>query len=145
MSAIEKICEYSGDYDGHKMYEYKLNRIQVNPEYRKLFNGKDFKLFRFLSDRDMWDLEDYCLYVPELLGEVDGFYYNWHYNKWKIVKRKLKKLMKCREIEEIRIPMTLRELQTYCDYGDVKLFLLNSDKLTNDNWEDILNDSKIRI
>ena len=39
MAAIEKICEYSGDYPGWKMYGYKRNHIQICPQYRKQFKG----------------------------------------------------------------------------------------------------------
>jgi len=43
MAAIEKICEFSGDYpeDSYMMYQWKRNGIQVMPEYRKLFRGAD--------------------------------------------------------------------------------------------------------
>jgi hypothetical protein len=43
MAAIEKICEFSGDYpeDSYMMYQWKRNGIQVMPEYRKHFRGAD--------------------------------------------------------------------------------------------------------
>lgn len=50
MAAIEKSCEFSGDYDGHKMYKYKKNSIQIMPKYRKLFKNKKAVL-KFL-DKD---------------------------------------------------------------------------------------------
>lgn len=40
MAAIEKICEYSGNYTGWEMYGFKRNHIQVEPQYRKFFRGK---------------------------------------------------------------------------------------------------------
>ena len=40
MAAIEKICEYSGNYTGPEMYRFKRNHIQVEPQYRKFFRGK---------------------------------------------------------------------------------------------------------
>lgn len=40
MAAIEKICEFSGNYTGPDMYSYKRNHIQVEPQYRKNFRGK---------------------------------------------------------------------------------------------------------
>lgn len=49
MAAIEKICEYSGDYPGWLMYGYKRNHIQIMPEYRKLFRGKTAELIFFQS------------------------------------------------------------------------------------------------
>jgi len=37
MAGIEKVCEFSGDYHGWLMYDYKRNLLQVNPRYRKYF------------------------------------------------------------------------------------------------------------
>ncbi len=42
MAGIEKICECpKGNcvYHGHKMYEYKHNHLQINPECREQFKG----------------------------------------------------------------------------------------------------------
>ena len=39
MAGIEKICEYSGEYVGYKMYDYKKNQLQILSKYRKLFRG----------------------------------------------------------------------------------------------------------
>ena len=39
MSAIEKICEFSGRYEGPDMYKYKRDQLQILPEYRKRFRG----------------------------------------------------------------------------------------------------------
>lgn len=47
MAAIEKVCEFSGDYPGWLMYDYKRNHIQIMPEYRKLFKGKKAELIFF--------------------------------------------------------------------------------------------------
>lgn len=44
MAAIEKVCEFSGEYPSWKMYEYKRNLIQIMPKYRKLFKGADHEL-----------------------------------------------------------------------------------------------------
>lgn len=44
MAAIEKICEFSGQYPGWEMYGYKRNGIQIMPEFRKLFRGADAAL-----------------------------------------------------------------------------------------------------
>jgi hypothetical protein len=45
MAAIQKICEYSGDYPGWLMYGYKHNHIQIVPKYRKEFRGKKAVLY----------------------------------------------------------------------------------------------------
>ena len=39
MSAIEKICEFSGRYEGPDMYKYKRDQLQILPEYRKRFRN----------------------------------------------------------------------------------------------------------
>lgn len=50
MAAIEKVCEFSGDYPGPDMYAYKRASIQVCPQYRKEFNGQKHVLFIFKPD-----------------------------------------------------------------------------------------------
>lgn len=145
MSAIEKICEYSGDYPGWLMYGYKRDHIQIMPEYRKDFRGKKAVLYiqtdecvlgRYLvthgkhggwhlteavykerivkCGNKYYDLEQsrgrswypvhvykehwYALVVPDMPGEVDGIYIN-HSNNISAVKRKLKRMLRCRDLE----------------------------------------------
>lgn len=50
MAGIEKRCEISGDYCGWEMYGWKYNSIQVKPEFRSLFKGKDFFLVAYPCD-----------------------------------------------------------------------------------------------
>lgn len=45
MAGIEKICEYSGDYEGGVMYADKHNHIQVLKKHRHNFKDKDAYLF----------------------------------------------------------------------------------------------------
>lgn len=47
MAAIEKVCEFSGDYPGSIMYEHKRNHIQIMPKYRKEFRGHNAVLYVF--------------------------------------------------------------------------------------------------
>lgn len=47
MAAIEKVCEFSGDYPGWIMHKYKRNHIQIMPEYRKEFRGHKAVLYVF--------------------------------------------------------------------------------------------------
>lgn len=55
MAAIEKVCEYSGDYPGWKMWDYKRNHIQICPEYRKTFKGAKHILVIAKSEKQiMW-------------------------------------------------------------------------------------------
>ena len=41
------MCEYSGEYFGCNMYNYKRNHIQIAPKYRKLFRNKNHTLYIF--------------------------------------------------------------------------------------------------
>ena len=90
MAGIEKICEYSGEYGGYKMYGYKRNGLQIMPQYRKLFRGCNASLY-IRKEND--NLIDYCLLVRDnhLQGKVHGFYFNWTTNT-KAVIRKLKRI-----------------------------------------------------
>ena len=134
MAGIEKICEYSGDYIGHKMYQYKKNSIQVLPKYYKNFKDKYTilvffeyphllnyaenapsasiylsKINKFIPKfwtRYYWiwrkygnfyekpSLEwEYCLYVPDCKGNVDGKYFNFTQNPKKVI-RNIRKIVK---------------------------------------------------
>ncbi|ENR0918791.1 hypothetical protein ACETM9_003600 [Salmonella enterica] len=47
MAAIEKVCEFSGEYPGGEMYGFKRNHIQIMPKHRKKFRGHKAVLFVF--------------------------------------------------------------------------------------------------
>lgn len=47
MSGIEKICEFSGEYPGADMYQYKKNSIQIIPSYRNKFKNAEHVLHIF--------------------------------------------------------------------------------------------------
>jgi hypothetical protein len=51
MAGIEKICEFSGDYPGSNMYQYKKNSIQIVPKYRKKFKKSEHILHIFQPDK----------------------------------------------------------------------------------------------
>ena len=104
MAGIEKICEYSGEYPGWKMYGYKRNLIQIMPEYRKLFRNKYHILFIFQN----WNkYNHYCLFVPSMLGKVDGWYCNYTYHL-PTAKRKLKRMLRSYKGLNIKhIPMPI--------------------------------------
>jgi len=144
MAAIEKICEYSGDYPGYPMHGYKRNHIQIMPKYRKEFRGKTATLYiqteehssgkYVISNRNLsenlntndykerivdidgkkYDIDDsgfsqwhpvsiskefwYALVVPDMPGDVNGKYVN-HSCNISAVKRKLKRMLRCRKLE----------------------------------------------
>ena len=50
MAGIDKICEFSGDYEPMEMYEAKRNHIQVLSKYRKEFRGAEATLYIFEGD-----------------------------------------------------------------------------------------------
>ena len=121
MSGIEKICEFSGEYPGSKMYKYKRNHIQICPKYRKLFRGADFELV--ITSKELnyvhkhgWSMSynpdqnpinckimaEYWFKLlvsdPKLQGNVKGVYANWTYDLKDTVKR-LKRMLRCRNIK----------------------------------------------
>ena len=53
MSFIEKVCEYSGEWEfpKYKMNKYKHNHIQIPPVYRKLFKNRHATLMFFKVDQ----------------------------------------------------------------------------------------------
>jgi hypothetical protein len=70
MAAIEKMCEFDGEFCGWEMYEWKKNNIQIQPKYRKLFRGAKVKLvveinsvvyknkYNSLTILDDWDFSE---------------------------------------------------------------------------------------
>ena len=119
MAGIEKVCEFSGDYPGCDMYGYKRNSIQVCPEYRKEFIGKEHTLYIWVDAyhgrvkrRNVykWNHQPrmtvanygYVLYVPSLPGEVKGQYWNWAYDL-RPVKHNLRKILGLRSAAQLNI------------------------------------------
>lgn len=174
MAAIEKICEFSGEYVGYEMYDFKRNHIQISPEYRKEFRGKTATLYVFKSDlyvehkgyfqdanlgcvnpnptesdfelgypdrqvsiengvrvfysvfyQNLKEYKDslkekharlvqgyeYILYVPEVKGEVNGFYMNQSFEMSKVI-RKLKRLVGSKNLA---VKYEDCEIQTFLD------------------------------
>lgn len=122
MPAIEKICEFSGEFPGYKMYDYKRNHIQIMPKYRKLFRGADAVLivdrintifltrFGYLlleaGEPEPWwkgrFVKEYWFTLqisnPELYGQVKGLYVNYTYSL-RQTKKRLKRMLRCRELK----------------------------------------------
>lgn len=119
MAGIEKICEFSGEYNDSEMYKWKRNHIQIKPEYRKNFKGCPMMLifYKPWPDEDpmmMFDgrrcidvnMVEYDLIInpddpnsewyDKLAGNVNGVYHNWYYaplhNKMTVI-RKLRRLV----------------------------------------------------
>jgi len=85
MAGIEKICEFSGEYVGHRMYGYKRGQLQIHPKYRKEFRGAGDTLFvmkddlRFLDKDGSGSLyregECFILYEPPFESEKEYITY----------------------------------------------------------------------
>lgn len=126
MAAIDKICEFSGDYPGWDMYIYKRNHIQIMPEYRKLF--AKCKCILVIHDKKMVNVNKYgsmmsssnakllnilgyklkprytyslVVLDENLQGEVEGIYVNWS-TEISTVIRKMKRLTKNPHLKVIR-------------------------------------------
>ena len=99
MAGIEKICEYSGDYHGWLMHGWKRDHIQVCPEYRKLFRGKDSILF--WNPEPHGYREDYLAYAKYLYVFPD----------WILFSAKLPKCLHwIRRYNSIRVPRFWRPM-----------------------------------
>ena len=126
MAAIDKICEFSGDYPGWDMYKYKRNHIQIMPKYRKLFakckcilvihdkkmvNVNKYGSIMFNSNAKLINILGYKLKPryryslvvldENLQGEVEGIYVNWS-TEISTVIRKMKRLTKNPHLKVIR-------------------------------------------
>ncbi len=51
MAGIEKVCELSGDYEGHLMYPQKRDSIQVLNKHKKNFRGAKHELIIALDSQ----------------------------------------------------------------------------------------------
>lgn len=67
MSAIEKVCELTGDYPGSAMYTMKRNHIQVASKHRHQFRGHKATLYVFkhrtviMDSECRWDTKLKCI------------------------------------------------------------------------------------
>lgn len=126
MAAIEKVCEFSGEYSGWNMYRYKHNHIQIMPEYRKLFakckcvlviHKKEMRYIHNDGSSMSADHSDYAIRLgyklkpsytyslvvldENLQGQVEGVYLNWS-NDISTVIRKMKRLTKNPKLKIIK-------------------------------------------
>lgn len=73
MSAIEKVCEFSGKYEGPDMYKYKRDQLQILPEYRKRFRGAHVLVTVSVSE----------IYLIGKFKKSKGTYLKNFKNEWK--------------------------------------------------------------
>lgn len=134
MSWIQKQCEFSGK-GIQGMYEIKKNHIQVAPEYRAEFMGREHVLFIFrpakiiyfesVKDcyrpdlaKHYWEYS-YCFYCPSKGGVVGGQYWNTSYEIG-TVKRKLRRMVGFLNV--LSMPLTLDEWNASVGKTDAKHF-----------------------
>lgn len=67
MAGIEKVCEVDGDHCGWDMYGWKRNSLQVKPEHRPLFKGKEATVYVHSSELRF----KYRSGASMLIGETD--------------------------------------------------------------------------
>ena len=126
MAAVDKICEFSGKFVGQDICKISDICIQVLPIYHKLFHNMEHYFFilkpealiiperhiRFYSNKkNIIKLREYtyCLYVPDIKGKVDGFYWGSTVNL-SLTKRKIKRIVGGRKLNCISVSLTLSEL-----------------------------------
>ena len=93
MAGIEKICEYSGDYEGGKMYKCKRNSIQVLPQHLHNFKNELAVLIFFSQP----ELRNYTSDKPDV-------YLYFHFPFWMACKLPQKWKEFIWKLEPIMIP-----------------------------------------
>jgi len=73
MAAIEKVCEYSGEYGGPEMYTWKKNSIQISPKYRKLFKGCKCELVFDNTETYVTNKYDFLLPIKDADYYIEKF------------------------------------------------------------------------
>lgn len=116
MSGFEKVCEFSGEYCGLDMYDYKHNLIQIMPKFRKQFKGVHHTFFVFIPYHFMFEspIYHYCLCVedPELQGNCEGCYFNYTFD-FGTTRRKIQRLLGYTRLTRFNIPLTVNEFFSY--------------------------------
>lgn len=97
MAAIEKVCEFSGEYPSYRMYDYKKNQLQIMPKYRKEFRGATATLYIcfdklvWLNKRYGWksDYDEAYMqaYEPPFTNRKEWVQYETSVNKEKLTKQ----------------------------------------------------------
>lgn len=72
MAAIEKICEFSGDYESSLMYKNKRNHIQVLKRHRHNFKGAEHTLHIFKESK-YWMTKNNVAYWSYTATEMEYY------------------------------------------------------------------------
>ena len=141
MAAIEKVCECSNKdcaYHGGDMWKYKHNHLQINPECRGKYFGKEAKVF-FLNPQNLGNksYHAYSQWGRSLYGSLqksDDLYFNGKlYNEehW-IFKRKPYKqefLTPVRKVFNFEVMVVVGDEVFYNTVWDMRKFKLNMIKM----------------
>lgn len=140
MAAIEKVCECSSEdcaYHGGDMWEYKHNHLQINPECRWKYFGKEAKVF-FLNPQHLGS-KSYYAYSQwgssyGSLQKSDDIYFNGKlYNEghWVIKKNPYKQyfLTPVRKVFKYEVMVVVGSEVFYNTVWDMRKFKLNMIKM----------------
>lgn len=144
MAAIEKICECSNDncaYHGGDMWKFKHNHLQINPECRSKYFGKEAKVF-FLNPNDtandrydaysQWGTSYGSLYKSNDVW-YDGVLYNEE--QFKMIRKPYKRyfLTSVRKVFKTEVMVIVGDEVFYNDVWDMRKFKLNMLKMFGKN------------
>ena len=140
MAAIEKVCECSNEdcaYHGGDMWKYKHNHLQINPECRGKYFGKEAKVF-FLNPQHLGS-KSYYAYSQwgssyGSLQKSDDIYFNGKlYNEghWVIKKNPYKQyfLTSVRKVFNYEVMVVVGDEVFYNTVWDMRKFKLNMTKM----------------
>ena len=140
MAAIEKVCECSSEgctYHGGDMWKYKHNHLQINPECRGKYFGKEAKVF-FLNPQNLGS-KSYYAYSQwgssygSLQKSEDVYYDGILYNEsqYKMVRKPYKRyfLTPVRKIFKYDVMVVVGDEVFYNTVWDMRKFKLNMTKM----------------
>lgn len=140
MAAIEKVCECSNKdctYHGGDMWKYKHNHLQINPECRGKYFGKEAKVF-FLNPQHLGS-EDYHAYSQcggsygSLQKSEDVYYDGVLYNESQykmVIKPYMQYLLTpVRKVFKYEVMVVVGDEVFYNTVWDMRKFKLNMIKM----------------
>lgn len=140
MAAIEKVCECSNKdctYHGGDMWKYKHNHLQINPECRGKYFGKEAKVF-FLNPQHLGS-KSYYAYSQwgssyGSLQKSDDVYYDgilYNESQYKMDRKPYKRyfLTPVRKVFKYEVMVVVGDEVFYNTVWDMRKFKLNMLKM----------------
>ena len=140
MAAIEKVCECSNEdctYHGGDMWKYKHNHLQINPECRGKYFGKEAKVF-FLNPQHLGS-KSYDAYSQwgssyGSLQKSDDVYYDgilYNESQYKMDRKPYKRyfLTPVRKVFKYEVMVVVGDEVFYNMVWDMRKFKLNMLKM----------------